>query len=55
VIEVNTSLSAPRITRALDRVIEGRGSPESLRLDNGPEFTSRCFVAWAESRQIRLI
>ena len=55
VIEVDTSLSAPRVTRVLDEVIEERGSPESLRLDNGPEFTSRCFVAWAESRRIRLI
>ena len=55
VIEVDTSLSAPRVTRVLDEVIEERGSPESLRLDNGPEFTSRCFVAWAASRRIRLI
>lgn len=34
VIEVDTSLSAPRVTRVLDGVIEERGSPESLRLDN---------------------
>jgi putative transposase len=54
-IEVDTSLSAQRVTRVLDGVIEERGDPESLRIDNGPEFTSRHFVAWAESRKIRLI
>ena len=55
VIEVDTSLSAPRITRALDQAMEQRGQPDGLRLDNGPEFTSRCFLAWAEQRGIRLV
>jgi len=54
-IEVDSSLSAPRVTRVLDGVIDERGAPESIRIDNGPEFTSRCFVAWAEGRKIRLI
>jgi len=55
VIEVDSSLSAPRVTRVLDGVIDQRGVPESIRIDNGPEFTSRCFVAWAGDRKIRLI
>jgi putative transposase len=55
VIEVDASLSAPRITRVLDGVIEQRGRPDALRLDNGPEFTSRCFLAWAEQRGIQLV
>jgi|HubBroStandDraft_1064217.scaffolds.fasta_scaffold132142_3 putative transposase len=56
VIEVDCSLSAPRITRVLDEVIEDRGTPpEGIRIDNGPEFTSRCFLAWAEQRGIRLV
>jgi len=55
VIEVDSSLSAPRVTRVLDCVIEDRGVPEGIRVDNGPEFTSRCFVAWAEQRGIPLI
>jgi putative transposase len=54
-IEVDSSLSGPRVTRVLDRVIEERGLPEGLRLDNGPEFTSRYFVAWAAQRGIPLI
>jgi putative transposase len=55
-IEVDGSLSAPRVTRVLDEIIEGRGTaPESIRIDNGPEFTSRCFLTWAEQRGIRLV
>jgi putative transposase len=54
-IEVASSIPAPRVTRVLDAVIDERGAPESIRIDNGPEFTSRCFVAWAEGRKIRLI
>jgi putative transposase len=53
-IEVNSSLSAPRVTRALDCVIAERGRRESIRADNRPEFTSRRFVAWAEQRGITL-
>lgn len=55
VIQVDSSLSAPRVTRALDEVIAERGKPAGIRVDNGPEFTSRCFVAWAEQRGITLI
>ena len=54
-IEVDSSLSGHRGTRVLDQVIEQRGRPEGIRLDNGPEFTSRCFIAWAEDRGVRLI
>jgi putative transposase len=55
-IEVDCSLSAPQVTRVLDEVIGLRGTaPESIRIDNGPEFTSRCFLTWAEQRGIRLV
>ena len=54
-IEVDTSLSGLRVARVLDRIIAERGKPEGLRLDNGPEFTSRCFIAWAEQSGVPLI
>jgi putative transposase len=54
-IEVDFSLAAPRVTRVLDAVIDERETPDSIRIDNGPEFTSRCFVAWAEQRGIKLV
>jgi putative transposase len=55
VIAVDNSISGPRVTRVLDGVIDERGLPEGLRLDNGPEFTSRYFVSWAAQRGIPLI
>ena len=45
-LETDTSFSGERVTRVLDRVIEQRGRPKAIRMDNGPEFTSRRFLAW---------
>ena len=53
-IEVNTGLSGRHVTRVLERVIEQRGRPESLKCDNGPEFTSRHFLAWCAEQKITL-
>ena len=53
-IEVDTGLSSRRVTRVLDWVIEQRGRPEVIRCDNGPEFTSRHFLAWCDEKQISL-
>ena len=54
-IEVASCLSSRRVTRVLEWVIEQRGAPETIRCDNGPEFTSRHFLAWCEDRGIRLL
>jgi putative transposase len=54
-LEVDTSLSSQRVTRALEAVIERRGMPESIRCDNGPELTSRHFLSWCEEQKIQLI
>jgi IS30 family transposase len=54
-IEADSCLSSQRVTRVLERVIEQRGKPETLRCDNGPEFTSRQFLAWCEEQRIGLI
>jgi putative transposase len=51
-IEVDTSLCSRRVTRVLDRVIDERGKPETIRCDNGPEFTSRHFLVWCEENGI---
>jgi len=53
-IEVDTSISGERVGRVLDRVIERRGCPGTLLVDNGPEFTSRALDAWAYRRGIQL-
>src|SRR5690606_36939561 len=47
-IEIDTSLSAKRVTRTLDRLIIERGKPVSIRVDNGPEFTSHEYMLWCK-------
>ena len=46
-IEVDTSLTGARVARVLGRIVQQRGSPEEILIDNGPEFTSRALDAWA--------
>jgi putative transposase len=53
-IEVDFSLPAERVIRSLNRIIEWRGKPESIRVDNGPEYISGKLLAWAEKRQISI-
>lgn len=51
-IEIDTSLSAKRVTRVLDRILATRGKPNSIRVDNGPEFTSTEFCLWCKTNNI---
>jgi putative transposase len=54
-LEVDTSFASLRVTRVLDKVIDERGRPVRIRCDNGPEFTSRHFLAWCKERNIDLV
>lgn len=54
-LEVDTSFASQRVTRVLERLIAERGRPERLRCDNGPELTSRHFLAWCMERKIQLV
>jgi len=51
-VEIDTSLPARRIVRALDELIEIRGKPAALRTDNGPEFVSDELEKWARRHGI---
>lgn len=53
-IEIDTSLPAARIVRALDELVEVRGKPRQVRMDNGPEFLSEAFARWAKRNDIKL-
>ena len=54
-LEVDTSFASRRVTRVLEEIVVKRGLPQSLRCDNGPELTSRHFLAWCVERKIELI
>ena len=48
VIAVDTSISGQRVTRVLEDLAQFTGLPEVLVMDNGPEFTSKAMLCWAE-------
>ena len=54
-ITIDTSISAKRVIRELEKLIEWRGKPERIGVDNGPEFTSYIFVEWAKKHGIEIV
>ena len=53
-IEVDFSLPAERVVRSLNQIIEWRGKPNTIRVDNGPEYISGTLMEWAEKQGVRL-
>lgn len=53
-IEIDTSLSARRVIRTLEQVINWRGKPQVIRVDNGPEYTSKDFEWWCREQGIAI-
>ena len=54
-IAVDFGISGQYVTRLLDQAALFRGYPVAVRTDNGPEFTSRAFLAWTTLHGIRHI
>lgn len=54
-LEVDTSFASRRVTRTLEEIVQRRGKPGAIRCDNGPELTSRHFLAWCLEQQIELV
>jgi len=52
--EVDTSLPGQRVVRALQCLGETRGLPETIQVDNGPEFTGRALDEWAFQNRVKL-
>jgi len=53
-IEADTSIGGARVCRVLDRLVEERGVPEQIMIDNGPEFAGSALDAWAHRRGVKL-
>jgi putative transposase len=52
-IVVDHGISGAYVVRVLDRIARFRGYPRAVRTDNGPEFTSRAFIAWTQQHGIQ--
>lgn len=53
-IKVGRSISATRVVRVMNELIEFYGKSEAIRLDNGSELTSEFFTDWAKEHGIEL-
>ena len=53
-LEVDTSITGDRVVRVLEEIVERRGLPEAIQVDNGPEFRGLVLDAWAYERNVEL-
>jgi putative transposase len=53
--ETATGFPSRSVTRELKQAIAAHGKPRAIRCDNGPEFTSRHFLAWAIELKIDIV
>ena len=52
--EAYRNISAKRLIKVLDKILEWRGKPQYIRCDNGPEFISKELESWAEEKGIEI-
>ena len=48
------TIGGDHLTRLLDGVCSRRGKPQTIRTDNGPEFTGKAMLTWAHRNRIAL-
>lgn len=53
-VEPNISIPSQGVIRTLEDVMEWRGKPDQIRVDNGPEFTSSDFMDWCKGKGIKI-
>ncbi len=54
-IDLDTSMPAKRVIKALDTIAFERGYPANIRMDNGPEFISTALALWSEKHKVTLL
>jgi putative transposase len=53
-MEVDFSLPSERVLRSLERIIDWRGKPETIRCDNGPAYVSAALTTRAKRHGIHI-
>jgi len=53
-IEPGQCFKGEQVAEVLSRLIQDRGKPESIRVDNGTEFTSKVMDQWAYWNKVKL-
>ncbi len=52
VMQVGRSITAEQTVAALEQLVAGRGAPENIRCDNGPELTAHALRDWCAGAQV---
>lgn len=53
-VSIDTSLPSAKVISRLEELIEWRGKPEKIRVDNGPEFIAEKLKNWCGFHEIEL-
>lgn len=53
-LTIDTSLPSKRVVRELNKLVEWRGKPEKIRVDNGPEFIAQTLKDWCVENDVEL-
>ena len=53
-VEVGVGFTGHAVAWVLTRIAQARGRPKAIRVDNGPEFTSRALDQWAYLNKVEL-
>ena len=53
-IDVDRGIKGEQVVEAMARIAGTRGSPKSIRVDNGPEFISKALDRWAYENGVTL-
>jgi len=53
-ITMDKGMPGARVVRELNKLIEWRGKPEELRVDNGPEFICEKLRIWCRDNDVKL-
>jgi len=53
-ITIDTSISSKRVITELNKLIQWRGKPERIRVDNGPEFIANRLEQWCNDHGIEI-
>lgn len=53
-IGIDTASPGARVVRTLAPLVQWRGNPDAIRVDNGPEYLSQALTAWCQEQGVTL-